>query len=137
MRHRPYDPSRDRQKLHRLTVELAQIIRRFCNHEPLVRGNIAALRRVCGKPRCRCQRGHLHETLVFVSPGPLKRTSRKITLGVRQTLSKPVKRYQSLCRLRARMGKLHREALALCDRLSANRLKEGRRLFRGLSHATP
>lgn len=137
MHHKPYDPSRDRQKLHGLAAEIAEILRCFCNHQPLLRGNIAELRRTCGKPRCRCQRGQLHETLVFVSPGPRKRTSRKITLGVRQALSKPVMRYRQLCALRARLGKLHREVLELCDRLSNSRLKEGTRLFRGLSHATP
>lgn len=129
-----YDPSLDRQRLDRLAKELSEILQAFCGHDRLLRGRLRRLRRRCGKAPCRCQRGALHESLVFVDPGPPKRTIRKVTRGQYQDLRKPVKRYRSLRRLRARLGQLHHEVLACCDRLSAWRLKEGRR---ALEHRLP
>lgn len=38
-----------------------------CIHEQgLLRGSLLVRRRVCGKPRCRCTRGQLHESLYLV-----------------------------------------------------------------------
>ena len=124
-----YDPSADRQRLHHLAVEFFEIVRTFCDHEPLLRGNLKNLRRRCGKPRCRCVRGKLHETLVFINTDPPRRTIRKVSIGQYQDLRKPVKRYRTLRRLRARLGRLRREALRSCDRLRDHRLAEGRRIL--------
>jgi hypothetical protein len=94
-----------------------------------VRGGLQTLRRRCGKPRCRCQHGKLHESLVLVERSSGKRKIRKVIVGEHLKLKKPIGRYQSLRRLRARLSKLHREVLKCCDRLCEHRLGEGRRML--------
>jgi hypothetical protein len=42
--------------------KLAQCI----DHRGLLRGSLLVRRRVCGKPRCRCVQGQLHESLYLV-----------------------------------------------------------------------
>ena len=37
---------------------LAQLV----SQQPLLRGNLVQSKRKCGKPHCRCQRGHLHSS---------------------------------------------------------------------------
>jgi len=124
-----YDPSDDRQELRRLEAEFSAIRESFCARGRLVRGSFQTLRRRCGKPRCRCTRGLLHESLVFVDRSSGKRVNRKVDLRQYRELKKATHRYQSLRRLRARLTKLHREALECCDRLLAHRLQEGNQLL--------
>jgi len=134
---RSYDPSLDRQRLDQLKDELATLLLAFCDHAPLVRGSFALLRRRCGKRRCRCYRGRLHESFVFISSDSGKKKIRKATLAEKRALSKPVKCYQRLRRLRARLAKLHTELLRGCDRLRTYRLMEGKKLFQHLWRRPP
>jgi hypothetical protein len=124
-----YDPSVDRQELRFLEEEFSGIRQAFCASGRLVRGSLQTLRRRCGKPRCRCTRGQLHESLVFVDRTSGGRVVRKVNLGHYHKLKKPTHRYQSLRKLRARLVKLHREVIECCDRLLDYRLEEGKRLF--------
>ena len=87
------------------------------------------MRRRCGKPRCRCTRGQLHETLVFIDRSSGGRVVRKADLRQYRELKKATHTHQSLRRLRARLVKLHREVLECCDRLLDYRLQEGKRLL--------
>lgn len=124
-----YDPSPDRQDLYRLAAEYAAILRVFSAPESLVRGRLQILRRRCGKKRCRCNRGQLHESSVFVNEGASRRTIRTVNYGEYHALRKPSERYRFLKRSRARLSKLHREVLRLCDRLCAYRVLEGKPLL--------
>jgi len=133
----PYDPSSDRQDLDRLAEEFSMIICAFSDHGPMVRGSFRRLLRRCGKERCRCCRGKLHESLVFIEWDGGRRRVRKTTIGKEQALRKPVKRYERLRRLRARLSKIHAEALRLCDRLCEHRLEEGNRILSRWNKADP
>jgi hypothetical protein len=129
MARRQYDPSTDRQEIDALIRELSTTLQSFCEPTALVRGSLQRLRRRCGKKRCRCQRGQLHESVVFVDRSGGERKIRKANLGLERELRKPVRRYRNLRRLRARLGKLHAEILRCCDRLSEHRVAEGKRLL--------
>lgn len=129
MTQRSYDPSIDRQALCRLADEFSMIVRTFSDHRSLVRGSFRRLLRRCGKERCRCRDGKLHESLVFVEREEGRRRVRKSTIAKEEALRKPVERYARLRRLRARLSKLHAEALRLCDRLCEHRLEEGKRIL--------
>lgn len=129
MTRRCYDPSAERQGLCRLLEEFSGIVGAFNDHRLLLRGSFQRLLRRCGKERCRCRQGNLHESLVFVERQGDRRRVRKATIAQQQTLRKPVKRYQELRRLRARLSKIHAEALGLCDRLCEHRLEEGKRIL--------
>jgi hypothetical protein len=124
-----YDPSVDRQELRLLEEEFSTICESFSARGRLVRGSLQTLRRRCGKPRCRCTRGQLHETLVFVDRTSGGLVVRKANLRQYAELKKATDRYQSLRTLRARLRKLHREVLERCDRLLDYRLKEGKRFL--------
>ena len=41
-------------------------LRTIMGHKELMRGSVYRLRRKCGKPGCRCTRGHLHESWVHL-----------------------------------------------------------------------
>ena len=129
MAQKRYNPSRDRQKLDRLEEEFANILQSFSAHEPLVKGNFQNLRRRCGKTGCRCERGKLHESFVFIDRSSGKRRIRKTTVAQEKKLRKPVQKDQLLRKLRARLSKLHSETLACCDRLREHRLNQGKRLL--------
>ena len=122
-----YDPALDRQMLHRLAAEFSAIVRSFCDHGTVVKGSLQALRRRCGKPACRCARGPLHQSTVFVdrSSGAVK--IRKVNQRQYKKLIKPTATYRSLRHARARLSKIKSEALQCCDRLSAHRFRAGER----------
>jgi len=126
---RSYDPSRDRQDLCRLLAEYARIVEAFNDHRSLLRGSFQRLVRRCGKKRCRCRRGSLHESRVFVEREGRRRRVHRTTIAEEAALRKPLRRYQELRRLRARLSKIHAEVLSLCDRLREHRLEEGRRIL--------
>lgn len=126
---RAYDPSPDRQTLRQLLQELTKTLQPFCDHDPLVQGSLQTLHRRCGKERCRCARGLLHQSDVFVERGKGTKVIRKIRSPHRAALKKPTQRYSALRRSRARLSRLHREVLCCCDRLSRYRLALGRLLL--------
>jgi len=130
MARKRYDPSADRKELVRLEAERQRILDDFRSPQPLVRGRVQDLRRRCGKPTCRCARGELHESLVFVDRRGGGRRIETISIGRSLELKKPTERYQRLKRGRARLSVLEAEILACCDRLLAHRLSEGKRVLR-------
>jgi len=115
-----------------LQEEFAEILGAFRNHEPLVRGSLQTLRRRCGKDGCRCQRGRHHEALVFIDRSTGTRKARKVLSRSQQQrrLRQLTGRYRELRQLRARLSKLHAEALQCCDRLREHRLSLGEKLLR-------
>ena len=133
MAKRRYDPSPDRQRLGQLAREISDILRAFCEHEPVVRGRFLTLRRACGKTPCRCNRGELHETPVVFEQTTGKRRIHKATPVLRRHLRKPMGDHRRLRRLRMRLGNLHREILQACDRLREHRQREGAQLIKRLT----
>ena len=127
-RRRRYDPSRDRHALDKIQAELEEIVSYFCEKKPAVRGRLTILKRRCGKERCRCTRGQLHVASVFIESPSGSRRIRTVTRAEYRALKKPTRRYLTLRRLRARVGKLHKEALASLDRLLGHQRAEGERL---------
>lgn len=126
---RRYDPSRDRQTLYRLLSELRKLLDSFCDSRVLVRGKLQTLRRRCGKARCRCTRGSLHESSVFIDRSAGSRIIRTVSAAQRSLLKQPTECYISLRRHRAQISALHHEILATCDRLSSHCLEEGKGLL--------
>ena len=123
-----YDPSIDRQALDRLVMELASVIRAFCDHQPLFQGSLRKVARRCGKHRCRCTRGLLHRSTVLIDRRGEKPRIRKVSGPQFRHLLAPTREYQKLRDRRARLSQLHRELLGLCDRLTRYRLAQGSRL---------
>lgn len=123
-----HDPSLERRRLGLLLAELSDIRDAFCEREPLVEGRFELLRRSCGKSPCRCERGELHETKIFLDRTSGRRRTYKDSSAMRRGLQGPVDNCSRLRRLRVRLRKLQAEFLQTCDRLKDWRIREGVRL---------
>jgi len=128
-----YDAGLDRQRLSHLLEELSDIVRAFCGHDPILRGNFEVLRRRCGKTPCRCLTGQPHVSRVLVDRTSGKRRFCKATPELRRRVRKPLQAYRRLRVLRMRFGKLQREFLDACDRLRDARIAEGAHLVSRLT----
>lgn len=122
-----YDPSLDRQKLNRLQTEFSSVLCYFCDDRPLLKGSLRTISRRCGKPRCRCTKGQLHRTTVFVDRQGERPVLRKVTGPDYRKLLAPTREYRRIRGLRARLSYLHHEVLDACDRLTRFRLAKGHR----------
>ncbi len=123
-----HDASRDRLALSQLIVEFRTVVDAFCATKPLFPGKVVKLRRTCGKTRCRCARGQLHESIVLMDRSAGRPKLRTLELKELGALRKLTRTYRELRRLRARLPGLLREALRLCDRLRDHRLRAGLRM---------
>ena len=121
-----------RSELLKAQQQLPQLLEACLAREPLLPGSFYTLRRKCGKPNCRCNRGELHESTVLsyrgqgrprnISPPPEQLESlRSMTLDYRR------------CRqARAKLVRWQRQLLKLVDVLEAARVQQGQAVFRKL-----
>ncbi len=122
---------RDREELSRLRsalrgrlVELRRILKVVFGRSALVKGNVYELARKCGKPNCICTRGQLHRSMVLTwserGRGRLLSLPRERVAEVK----KKSEEYLRFRRVRARVTEIHREILALMDRIEKLRREE-------------
>jgi hypothetical protein len=121
-----------RRQLLALQEQAGELLEPFLARDPLLAGSVYTLRRRCGKPNCRCTRGHLHATEVLAYRGQGR--PRNITPRPRQlpTLEKLTASYQRFRQARAALVKLDRQMLAVIDRIEALRREQGEGKFRAL-----
>ena len=116
--------SRLRSALQRHLTELQRILKVVFGRSSLVKGNVYELARKCGKPNCVCTRGQLHRSMVLTwSEGGKSRL-----LSIRSERVSEVKKkseeYLRFRRARARVTEIHREILAVMDRIEKLRREE-------------
>ena len=115
------DAAQLRKQLQKCDRELGDLLRVLKQRRPLIRGNVYALRRQCGKAGCRCQDGHLHESWVLSVPEKGKKRLRVIPQGRRTPWQTMAERYRRFRRARARLVKLFAEIIKLVDELERER----------------
>ena len=122
---------RDRQELSRLRftlegclLELQRVLRVVFGRSALVKGNVYELARKCGKPNCICTRGELHRSMVLTWSE--KGKSRLLSLPSERVaeVKKKSEEYLRFRRARARVTEIHRDLLALLDRIEKLRREE-------------
>lgn len=122
---------RERQELSRLRstlrdrlVDLRRILRVVFGRSALVKGNVYELARKCGKPNCICTRGELDRSMVLTWSEEGK--SRLLSLPSERVaeVKKKSEEYLRFRRARARVTEIHREILAVMDRIEKLR-REG------------
>ena len=86
MRHRGGLGPRERSARSRL----AQIL----HQEPLLRGSLVTMSRVCGKPGCRCTRGEKHVSLYLAIRGPEGRKMVYVPPGWERTVRRWVESWK-------------------------------------------
>lgn len=115
------DASQLRLQLQKCDREIGDLLRVVKQRRPLVRGNVYALRRKCGKLTCRCQEGHLHESWVLSVPEKGRKRMRIVPKGKRTQWQTMTERYRRFRRTRARLVKLFAEIITLVDALERER----------------
>jgi hypothetical protein len=112
-----------------LTKHIQQLQETFLLREPLLPGSVYTLKRRCGKPNCRCARGHLHQTEVLSyrgGPRPRNVTPRPEQLKLFKQGTEAYRRFRQA---RAQLVKLQRQMLKLVDRIEAQRVLQGKKKF--------
>jgi hypothetical protein len=116
--------SRLRQSLVQLIEEMKGLIGLFFSDRPVVKGTVYELKRKCGKPGCKCDRGELHARMVVSASERGKTRLRAIPRGFLVDAQQRVSRYQELRRARARVVDIHRQMLKVMDEMEAMRREE-------------
>ncbi|MBF8285991.1 MAG: hypothetical protein HW378_4906 [Anaerolineales bacterium] len=115
--------SRLRQQLWLAYRALARTLRALQRDAPMVQGSLYLLRRQCGKPTCRCARGHLHATWVLTRSEAGKSRLYSVPPDQRGPLRPLAREYRRWQRARAQLVKQSVRLVALIDQLADQRLQ--------------
>jgi uncharacterized protein YdcH (DUF465 family) len=113
--------SRLRDELKSIAKRMAGLIDLFMGDEPLVKGSVYELKRQCGKPSCRCRKGHLHASMVMVASEGGRKKLRTIAKGSLVETKIKTSRYKRVRAARAEFVKLTRRAVAVMDEMETMR----------------
>jgi hypothetical protein len=115
--------SRLRQQLWRTYRTLARTLRTLQRDAPMVQGSLYLLRRKCGKPTCRCARGHLHATWVLTRSEAGQSRLYAVPPDQRGRLRPLAREYRRWQRARAQLIKQAARLVSLMDQLADSRLQ--------------
>ena len=122
---------RDQEELSRLRsalrdhlADLRRILKVVFGRSALVKGNVYELARKCGKPNCVCTRGELHRSMVLTWSEEGKSRLLSIPSERIAEVKKKSEEYLRFRRARARVTEIHREILAVMDRIEKLRREE-------------
>jgi hypothetical protein len=101
---------------------LAAIVAGLQSREPIIRGSIYTRRRQCGKPRCRCLRGHPHQDRVLAVRREGRVSVRGLDPAADAGLEDGVAAWHGFRRQRGELAAACRGLLRAVDRLAALRL---------------
>jgi hypothetical protein len=116
--------SRLRSTLRDLLADLRRVLKVVFGRSVLVKGNVYELARKCGKLNCLCTRGQLHRSMVLTWSEEGK--GRLLSLPSERVteVKKKSEEYLRFRRGRARVTEIHREILAVMDRIEKLRREE-------------
>jgi hypothetical protein len=120
------DISQCRLKLRELLEEQTKLMEMFLNRMPLVKGSVYCVRGRCGKPSCRCHREveHRHPGWL-ISRSHEGRIQTKSLRGVnRPEYQRLTGNYRRFRQARERWVKIHREQIALVNKIEQARTKD-------------
>jgi hypothetical protein len=112
-----------RKQLWRDYRTLSRTLRQLQRSEPMVPGSFYLLRRKCGKPNCRCVRGHLHARWVITRSEAGKDRIYSVPAPVRARLRKLTGEYRRWQRARAVLVKRQQKVLQTVDQLGDERIQ--------------
>ena len=115
--------SRRRQQLWRAYRVLGRTLRALQRDAPMVQGSFYQLRRKCGKPTCRCARGHLHATWVLTRSEAGQSRLYSVPPDQRGRLRPLAREYRRWQRARAHLIRQSARLVALIDQLADQRLQ--------------
>lgn len=113
--------SQYRQQLRKVGQQIERQLGTLMEHKPLLRGSVYRLRRRCGKAGCRCTRGELHESWVYLVREKGVQRLRVVPKGQTARWREWAENYRRFRRAQRDLGRLVREALRLAGELEALR----------------
>lgn len=116
------DISRLRQQLRKIGRQLTRQLNTLMAPKPLLRGSVYRLRRRCGKAGCRCARGELHESWVFLTREKGVQRLRAVPSGQSARWQERAEDYRRFRRAQRELGRLVREALRLAGEIERLRV---------------
>ena len=119
-----------RKEIHELLAELQRLLSVLSSRKPMLRGTVYVLRRRCGKERCRCCDGELHQTEVFSCTEGGVRVLRPVRGAEKERLRKLTGQYRRFRTARIRLRKIFQRLLAIVNAFEEARLAEGRKCKR-------
>jgi len=119
--------SRLRSTLGDRLAELRRVLKVVFGRSSLVKGNVYELARKCGKANCVCTRGELHRSMVLTWSEGGKSRLLSIPSERVAEVKKKSEEYLRFRRARARVTEIHREILAVMDRIEKLRREEALR----------
>ena len=116
--------SRLRSTLRDRLSELRRVLKVVFGRSAFIKGNVYELARKCGKRNCICTRGQLHRSMVLTWSENGK--GRLLSLPSERVIEvkKKSEEYLRFRRARARVTQIHRDILALLDRIERLRREE-------------
>ena len=115
--------SRLRQRLWAEYRRLGQILRTLQRAGPMIPGSFYCLHTKCGKPSCRCARGHPHSAWVLTRSEQGRSRLYTVAAPDRARLRRLTAEYRRFQRARARWVKLSAQLLRLLDAIEAHRVQ--------------
>lgn len=115
--------SRLRQQLGLAYRALARTLHALQRDAPMIQGSLYLLRRRCGKPTCRCARGHLHATWVLTRSEAGKSRLYAVPPDQRGHLRPRTREYRRWQRARALLIQQSARLVALIDQRADQRLQ--------------
>jgi hypothetical protein len=115
------DLARSRQRIWQLARSFLRLLRTLSRRDPITPGSLYLLRRKCGKPSCRCQRGHRHPAWVLTRSERGKIHLYRVPDDQRPALRPLTAEYRRYQRARARLVKLFAQLLVRIDQLAEQR----------------
>jgi len=107
-----------RQRLWRQYGSLGRLLRTMTPQGPLTPGSFYLLRRKCGKPSCRCARGHLHAVLVLTRSESGKQKLYAVPAEQRALVRQRAAAWRRYQRARARWLQQATALVALADQIA-------------------
>jgi hypothetical protein len=112
--------------------QLPQLLEECLARGPLLAGSLYTLRRKCGKPNCRCNRGELHQSTVLSYRGQGRPRNISPPRDQLESLRSMTLDYRRCRQARAKLVRWQRQLVKLVDALEAARIQQGEAVFRKL-----
>jgi hypothetical protein len=110
--------SRQRQQLWRAYAALGRTLRALSDAQPMVPGSFHLMRRKCGKPSCRCARGHLHAVWVLTRSEAGRHKLYPVPSAQRAQVRQWARAWRRYQRARARLLQQWTALVALADQIA-------------------
>jgi hypothetical protein len=87
--------------------ELRSAINKILSQQGLIHGTLITRQRVCGKPNCRCTKGHLHQSLYLVVTEAGKSRQMYVPRQLEPAVREWIEQYNQARQLMDDLSRLH------------------------------